>query len=107
MLHPSCGELSASTTHHDTKLDQQLEQICPTRPAWTRVLVVIAPAGHAGCAWAVLRQCRNGQAAFGIAGGAGAQVRRDVPDVADGNDLEPAVGLDADPGDAGVAHRHL
>ncbi|CAM5208947.1 hypothetical protein LSPH26S_03807 [Lysinibacillus sphaericus] len=43
------------------------------------------------CLCHVLRERRNGQAAFGITAGAGAQVRGKVTDVADGDHLERAI----------------
>jgi len=47
---------------------------------------------------------RKSLAALGIAG---AQIRRDVPRGNDGDQFEPVVGLDPDPGDAGMTCEHL
>lgn len=54
-----------------------------------------------------MRQRLDRQAMFAVAAVADEHVRRQVTDIAEGDDLEAAIGLDANPRDAGMADRHL
>lgn len=63
---------------------------------------------HASCPASLRqRQHRYRQAAVGVAGRACQHVGWQVADIAHGDDLVATVGLDPDPGDAGVPDRHF